>query len=337
MQNTQSSLNNSTLSGLIRQAGPRVLGAIKRASAATGADFAYLLQKASSESSFNSSAKSHSSSATGLYQFIDKTWISLVKKYGAKCGMGQYANCIDSNGHVADPAMKQQILALRKNPDASAMMAAEFATENKSYMQAQLGPGTKIGATELNLAHFLGPGGATAFMKAYQENPLAQASDLFPKAANVNRGVFYDPKTGAARTLAGVYDLFGGKTTSSGAMSHQPAPVSAAANGTNTVAAAGTARTILAHTLADSVASEQAVLQSGGGKTNSVSTDSETIHWFTPRHIPATAAAAPSGATPSLPRNLIADPAQLTIMANTDNHPRYVPAKRSTDYDRLNS
>jgi hypothetical protein len=331
MQNSQNSLNNNVLSGLIRQAGPRVLGAIKRASAATGADFAYLLQKASSESNFNSSAKSHSSSATGLYQFIDKTWLGLVKKYGAKCGMGQYANCIDGNGHVADPAVKRQILALRKNPDAAAMMAAEFATENKSYMQAQLGPHAKIGATELNLAHFLGPGGATAFMRAYQDNPLAQASDMFPKAANVNRGVFYDSKTGAPRTLAGVYDLFGGRTTSSGAPSRQPAPVSAAANASET-AATGTAQALLARTLADNVASEAAALQSGGGDgTDKVSARSETIHWFTPRHIPIIAAAS-TGAAPSLPGSLLADPAQVMMMART-----HVRPARSTDYDRLNS
>ncbi len=330
MQNTQSSLNNNTLSGLIHQAGPRVLSAIKRASAATGADFAYLLQKASSESSFNSSAKSHSSSATGLYQFIDKTWLNLVKKYGAKCGMGQYANCIDDNGHVADPAMKQQILALRKNPDASAMMAAEFATENKSYMQAQLGPGTKIGATELNIAHFLGAGGATAFMKAYQENPMAQASDLFPKAANVNRGVFYDPKTGAARTLAGVYDLFGGGTTGSGATTRQPAPVSAAANASETTTAgAATARTMLAQTLADSVASEKAVLQSGSGTTDTV--PHETIHWFTPS-LTAALAAVSSGTSSSLPVHLVADPVQVMMMAHT-----HVRPARPTDYDHLNS
>src|SRR3982751_6288195 len=203
MQNSQNTLNNNGLSALARQAAPHVLNAIKRASAATGVSFAYMMQKASAESSFDTHAKSRTSSATGLYQFIESTWLNMVKKYGDKCGLSRYAACIDDNGRVADPAMKKEILALRKNPEAAAMMAAEFTAENKAYLRDQLGPHAKIGPTELYLAHFFGAGGATAFMKEMKENPLQQASDLFPKAAGANRAVFNDSKTGAPRTLAG--------------------------------------------------------------------------------------------------------------------------------------
>ena len=68
--------------------------------------------------------------------------------------------------------------------------------------------GGEVGATELYLAHFLGAGGAASFLNARDENPLTPAADLYPKAARANRGVFYDPKTGKARSLAQVYDFF---------------------------------------------------------------------------------------------------------------------------------
>ena len=50
-----------------------VRGAIARASESTGVDFDYLLAQARLESGLNPDAKARSSSATGLYQFIDST------------------------------------------------------------------------------------------------------------------------------------------------------------------------------------------------------------------------------------------------------------------------
>jgi hypothetical protein len=328
MTATENLLNNNALTALVRQAAPRVVNAIRKASAATGVSFAYMLQKASAESGFDSTAKSHSSSATGLFQFIDKTWISMVKKYGAKCGLGHYASCIDDNGHIADPAVKQQILALRKNPDASAMMAAEYASENKAYMQEQL-PGTKIGTTELNLAHFLGAGGATAFMKAYQENPLQQASDLFPKAANVNRNVFYDAKTGTPRTLAGIYDYFAGKPEAA----HAPAPAPAPAT---TVAAApvGNDTQALASTLMAEVDSGQPTPPAENARvpaSSALPLSHGNFHW-SQRTLPATpsANAMPMG-------GLIMDPARVMLLAHQETHTRQNRTRDVTEYSRLNT
>ena len=202
--------NSGGLAALMHEAGPRVLAAIKHASAATGVDFSYMIEKASAESGLNSKAKSASSSATGLYQFIDSTWMDMVKKYGAKCGLGDLAASIDGNGQVANKATRQEILNLRKDPDTAAMMAAEYTSENKTAMQTQLGPSAQIGPTELYLAHFMGAGGATNFMKAYQSNPLQAASTVCGKAASANHNVFYD-HSGKARSLAAVYDMFAKK------------------------------------------------------------------------------------------------------------------------------
>src|SRR5260221_8581847 len=103
----------------------RVVAALRNAAAATGSDFHYLLGTAMRESSLKPNAQSGSSSATGLFQFIDQTWLGLVKEHGAQYGLGNFAAAItkQSDGHYqADPAAKQSILALRKNPEVCALM-----------------------------------------------------------------------------------------------------------------------------------------------------------------------------------------------------------------------
>lgn len=209
MQSIENIINNNAITALAKKAPPRVLEAIKTASRRTGVDFAYLLEKAAAESSFDAKAKAKTSSASGLYQFIEKTWMQMVKNHGDKYGLGRYAAAIDDSGRVADPALRREILSLRNDPEKSALLAAEFASDNAKHLRGNLGAEYgEIGSTELYFAHFMGAAGATSFLKAYKKNPLATAADLFPKAANANRNVFYDQKTGKARSLAGVYDFF---------------------------------------------------------------------------------------------------------------------------------
>jgi len=205
-------LDNNALAAMAQQAGPRVAHAIEAAATRTGVNFAYLMEQAAAESSFDADAGSSTSSAKGLYQFIEKTWLGMVKNHGHEYGMGKYAAMIDENGKVADPATRKEILALRDNPEKAALLAAAYASENQSYLERHSGlRADEIGSTELYLAHFLGAGGASAFLSAHKDNPLAHAADLFPKAARANRNVFYDAQTGEGRTLAGVYDFFAKK------------------------------------------------------------------------------------------------------------------------------
>lgn len=199
-------LKNNNLAALSRHASAEVVGAIKNASARTGVDFAYLMEKAAAESSFRPEIQSKSSSATGLYQFIEKTWLSMVREHGDKYGLENYADKISAKGTVSDAQTKKEILELRKDPELSALMAAEYAADNKRYLEDHVGG--DIGAVEMYLAHFLGASGANGFLEAMNNNPLDTAADIFPRAARANRNVFYDSKTGEPRTLAGVYDFF---------------------------------------------------------------------------------------------------------------------------------
>jgi hypothetical protein len=188
----QNTAVSSNLATLVDKAGAKIAHAIQNASAKTGVDFSYLLQQAQVESSFKADAKACSSSATGLYQFIDKTWLSMVDKYGDKYGL-------------SDVTDKKQILELRKDPELCSLMAAELASENKNYLEKCTGQ--EAGATELYMAHFMGPAGASKFLNALDKNPNANAASLFPAAAAANKNVFYD-KSGTAKSLEQVYALF---------------------------------------------------------------------------------------------------------------------------------
>lgn len=231
--NVEANLLKSNM--LAAQAPQNVLQAIRQASMSTGVDFSYLVEKAAAESSFNPSAKAKTSSAAGLYQFIESTWMQMVKTHGAKYGLGEYADQI-KNGKVADKAMRKEILNLRNDPEIASFMAAELASENRAYLQRHV-RGT-IGPTEMYFAHFMGAGGATGFLKALKESPLAIAADLFPREAMANRGVFYDRNTGRAKSLQEVYAFFD-KKFSSGPAETPAAPelrVKPAANDTPAVA-----------------------------------------------------------------------------------------------------
>jgi hypothetical protein len=192
---------------------PAVARSLRQASAATSVDFGFLVSTATQESGLNADAKSRKGTATGLFQFIESTWLQMVQRFGAKYGIGDLAQqvTVDTAGHshVADPATRAQILNLRTDPRLSAAFAAEYTKENKAEVERALG--RSAGSTDLYMAHFLGAGGATEFLKAMKSNAGAIGADLLPEAAAANHAVFYDNRTGAPRTVAEIYQGFADK------------------------------------------------------------------------------------------------------------------------------
>lgn len=212
-------MNPTTVNDLaVRGPQGRVGAAIRQASARTGVDFTYLLNQARVESGLNPNARARTSSATGLYQFIEQTWLGTVRRHGTQHGMGWAANAIrqQSNGRftVADPAMRRAILDLRRNPEASSAMAAEFAADNGQHLERRLGRTAE--PVDLYLAHFLGAGGATRFLRAHDANPNGPAAALLPAAARANRAIFYR-RDGAPRSFAEIRDRFAARIGGDGA------------------------------------------------------------------------------------------------------------------------
>jgi Transglycosylase SLT domain len=189
--------------------GSTVTGAIRQASAATGTSFNYLLATARVESGLNPQAGASTSSARGLFQFIEQTWLGTMKQSGAELGYGRYAAAITqtASGHyqVTDPEMRKEILALRNDPTANATMAGAFTRANADILSKKLGRAPSEG--ELYIAHFLGAGGAARLISLASNDPNAKATQYFPNAATANSSIFFDRSTGMARTMAQVRNV----------------------------------------------------------------------------------------------------------------------------------
>lgn len=191
--------------------GNRITNAIAMASQRTGVDFTYLFNQAKIESSLNPEARASTSSATGLFQFIEQSWLGVVSQHGDKHGLGWASNAIGKSGgryYVADPSLRQQILDLRRQPEIASVMAAEHAADNQATLEGELG--RPVSSTDLYLAHFLGVGGAAKFLRAHDQNPGMAAASVVPSAASANRWIFYD-RNGAPRSLAEVRQRFAEK------------------------------------------------------------------------------------------------------------------------------
>jgi hypothetical protein len=178
---------------------------LRQASEATGIPFDYLIKTAKRESNLNPEAKAASSSATGLFQFIEQTWLGLVKREGAKLGIGNAADAIVKDGGryaVPDAEARAQILAMRKDPTLSARLAGIFTSDNKASLKEAFGREPSGG--ELYIAHFMGAGGARELISLASSDPDRSAASAFPDAASANRSIFFDPK-GRARSAREVY------------------------------------------------------------------------------------------------------------------------------------
>ena len=171
----------------------------------SGVDFDYLLQTAIRESSLNPTAKASTSSATGLFQFLESTWLQVMKDEGPRLGYQTYADAItetrDGDFVIKDPKLRAEVLKLREDPQIAADLAAAFTRNNGAYLYGKFGRMPSPG--ELYIAHFLGPSGAEKMFTAGLADPDQIAAKLFPKQARANPSIFYDD--GQPRTIRQVY------------------------------------------------------------------------------------------------------------------------------------
>src|SRR6202165_1355758 len=200
--------SNATATAGVDPSRTRIAGAIKQAANTTGTSFEYMLATAKMESNFNPTAGASTSSARGLFQFIDQTWLGTVKEAGSQLGYGKFADAITKNPScsysVRDPSDRAAGIKLRDDPDAASSMAGVLTQSNSFKLTGKIG--RRPTDAELYMAHFMGVGGAGKLISNAEDNPQASAARMFPNAAAANRPIFYD-KTGRARSVSEVYSV----------------------------------------------------------------------------------------------------------------------------------
>lgn len=193
-----------------------VESAIQRASEATGVDFSFLLGTAKRESGLKPHAKAPTSSAAGLFQFVEQTWLSTLKRHGSKYGYARYADLItqgaDGRYRVSSAEARSTVMNLRYDARAASLMAGELTSDHADYLRGRIGRSATAG--ELYAAHFLGPKGSARLIEAARTQPGASAAALFPDAAAANRPLFYK----AGRPVS-VSELYANLTATGGAAS----------------------------------------------------------------------------------------------------------------------
>ncbi|MGI9295943.1 MAG: transglycosylase SLT domain-containing protein [Pseudomonadales bacterium] len=192
------------------QSCPQAIESIKNAAEKTNISANYLLALARQESGCNSKAKSRNTTAAGMFQFVEQTWLVSVDGHGGKYGYQDYAENIAINNRgiasVEPRRLQREILNKRYDPDFSALMAAELAGDNYAYLSRSIS--RELRPTDLYMAHFLGAAGATEFLVALDTQPNVSAASLFPQAAKANRNVFYTGGSKDPRTVREVHELF---------------------------------------------------------------------------------------------------------------------------------
>jgi hypothetical protein len=182
-----------------------VEAAIQRAAKATGVDFGFLMKTAGRESGLNPHARAGTSSAAGLFQFVEQTWLSTLKQHGSKYGYARYAELISRGGdgryRVDGTEARKAVMDLRLDPHAASLMAGELASDHAAYLKGRMGRPPTAG--ELYAAHFLGPQGSARLIAAVENTPGASAAQMFPDAARANRAIFY--REGRPASVAQVY------------------------------------------------------------------------------------------------------------------------------------
>lgn len=176
---------------------------IVHASYLAGVDPRLLMAIADKESSFVVSARATTSTAAGLFQFIESTWLRAIRDFGPAFGLDREAALLrgpDLGSPHLDAQERTRILELRNDPFLSTLMAAAMLRAEQGKLAARLG--RTISDAEVYLVHFLGPAGAEKFLGVLADKPKSSAANLLPMAAKANRPIFFETRMRKPQSLS---------------------------------------------------------------------------------------------------------------------------------------
>ena len=180
-----------------------MIGAIRSVAGLSGHNFAALLSQADQESGLDVKARNRKSTATGPFQFIERTWLDLVRRHGSAFGLGDTADKITVVKGAADGSRSG---AAQADPGAAGR-SQYFGGHGRPVSQRRQGAagkdaGRPASAIEGRIAYIMGPSGAARLISAAEKTPGAAARDMLPSAAAANRNLFHD-KRGHALSAVG--------------------------------------------------------------------------------------------------------------------------------------
>lgn len=187
----------------------RLVETVVRAARRADYDPALLMAIADKESSLRAMANASTSSAAGLFQFIEKTWLQAVREFGAQHGLAREAAEIegpDDNPYIADEQERARVLALRERPYLATVMAAEMLKRDAGKVAENVG--RNLSAGETYLIHFLGQRDAKLFLSRLADEPQVSAAATLPRPAKANKPIFYERGKAKPLSVAKVHEKF---------------------------------------------------------------------------------------------------------------------------------
>ncbi|MEN0074703.1 MAG: transglycosylase SLT domain-containing protein, partial [Paracraurococcus sp.] len=186
-----------------------VVSALDRAVRSTGVEPTLLAALAWQESRFDPQARNGRSTARGLMQFTESTWLQAVRDHGAQHGLAYEASMLTTDAatgsiSVRKPKLRARILELRNNPRYAAALAAQEISRARAALELALM--RPVGPADLYLVHLLGPAGAQRFLTALDRTPNRPAVQVVgADSVALNRELFADRESKKPLTLAEVH------------------------------------------------------------------------------------------------------------------------------------